>query len=144
MRATLGLLIALAMLPVTITRAEQQSYGRYDVYYSVFASDFLQPATAQALGIVRAADRAVLNLSVRRRGDDGGDVAVAATVEGTRGDLIRDTPLAFREVVEDEARYYIAEFPVRNDEKQFFRLRILPEGEASPLELRFEKTLYVD
>src|SRR5262245_42134305 len=82
-------------------RAEQRQFGQYDVYYSLFTADFLQPDVARALDIVRAKDRAVLNVAVRRRGDAGQDAAVAAVLEGTRGDLITKTTLEFREVAED-------------------------------------------
>jgi hypothetical protein len=124
--------------------AETRQFGRYDVHYSLFAADFLQPGIAQAYGIVRAADRAVLNVAVRRRLDSGGDEAVAAEIAGSRSDLIYTTPLEFREVSEPGARYYLADFPIRNDETQYFTLKILPAGDTGALELRFDKRMFVD
>ena len=141
----LALLFLMAALAEAPARAEQRQFGRYDVYFSVFAADFLRPETAQALGIVRAPDRAVLNISIRRR-DDGrpADAPVSARVEGTRGDLVRKTPLEFRVVQEDGAVYYLAQFPFRDGETHYFELEIQPAEEPQALDLRFEKTLYVN
>jgi hypothetical protein len=94
---------------------------------------------------VRAKDRAVLNVSVRRR-DPGAprDRSVAARVTGTRSDLVHRNALEFRPVNEPGASYYLAEFPFRDGETVYFDLGIEPEGAGRPLELRFDKTLYVD
>jgi hypothetical protein len=141
----LGLLAMTVLLPgAGGAAAESRQFGRYEVLYSVFAADFLQPPIAQAYGIVRAADRAVLNITVRRRLDAGGDEAIAAVVSGTRGDLVHTRALEFREVSEPGARYYLADFPIRNDETQYFTVRIVPVGEAAALELRFDKRMFVD
>jgi hypothetical protein len=132
----------LAMLALTgATRAESRQFGDYDAHYSVFASSFLQPAVASAYGIVRANDRAVLNIALRQRSLDK---AVAARVTGTRGDLIYKHPLEFREVREDGAIYYLADFPFLNDETLYFEVDIGPEEDSGTLKLRFEKVLYVD
>lgn len=144
MRHWKGLIAMLLLLAAASAGAESRVFGRYEVHYSIFAADFLQPGIAQAYGIVRAPDRAVLNIAVRRRLDGGGDEAVAAEVSGTRSDLIHKTPLEFREVVEPGARYYLAHFPVRNDETLYFDLNIAPDGDDAMLGLRFEKRFFVD
>jgi hypothetical protein len=140
-----ALLAALLLAGAQIARAEQRQFGAYEVHYSVFAADFLQPAVASALGIVRAPDRAVLNLAIRARASgSASDSAVRASVRGTRGDLIHKTELEFRLVEEQDAAYYLAQFPFRNGETLYFELEMQPAGEQRPLQLRFEKTLYVD
>jgi len=133
-------LFALIVL-ATAARAESRQFGDYDAHYSVFASSFLQPAVASAYGIVRARDRAVLNIALRQRSQDS---AVAARVSGTRGDLIHKHPLVFREVREDGAIYYLADFPFINGETLYFEIDIGPEADSGTLKLRFEKVLYVD
>lgn len=139
-----ALILSAMLLGAPGASAESRQFGRFEVLYTVFAADFLQPRIAQAYGIVRAPDRAVLNITVRRRLDTGGDEAIAAVVSGTRGDLVHTRTLEFREVVEPGARYYLADFPIRNDETQYFTLRILPAGEAAALELRFDKRMFVN
>lgn len=145
MKRLLVLFTALAaLLPVLPAFAEMQQYGRYEVHYSLFASDFLSPQVARAYGVVRAPDRALLNVAVRRREDSGSTVPVAAAIEATRSDLVHRQPLPFREVREDGAIYYLADFPFRNEETHYLELRIRPEGDTATLELRFNKMLYTD
>jgi hypothetical protein len=139
--ATVALWLA---LPWQAALAEVQTFGRYEVYYTLFASDFLRPEIARAYGIVRANDRALLNIAVRRLEPTGGSVPIKAHVEGTRSDLIQVRELQLREVVEDDAIYYLAEFPFRNDETHYLKLRIQPDGDTSTLDLQFKQTLYVD
>ena len=141
-------LLALAALLLSIqwqnAHAEMQQYGRYEVYYSLFATDFLRPEIARAYGLVRANDRALLNIAVRRTEPTGGSVPIKAVVDGTRSDLIHKRELQFQEVIEEGAIYYLVEFPFRNEETHYLELRIRPEGDTSTLDLRFNQTLYVD
>ena len=88
MKRLLAMAALLLALPWQAAFAETQIFGRYEVYYSIFASDFLRPEIARAYGIVRANDRAVLNVAVRRREPDGSSVPIKAAVEGTQSDLI--------------------------------------------------------
>ena len=138
------LLLTILLLPATAaTHADTRQIGRYDVHYTVFAADFLQPEIASTLGVVRAKDRAILNVSVRLREPGGtGDQPVEARPVGTRSDLVHATTLDFRPVHEPGAIYYLAEFPFQDGERVLFDLRIELDGQ--PVELRFDKTLYVD
>lgn len=124
--------------------AEERVFGRYEVHYSVFASDFLQPPIAQAYGVVRAADRAVLTVAVRLRDGSGGSSTVAAALSGTRSDLLHRKELVFREIREDGAVYYIADFPFLNGETHHLSVDIRPDGDSATLSLRFPTTLYID
>jgi Domain of unknown function (DUF4426) len=134
-----GLLLALL---ACAGRAELRQFGSFEVHYSVFGSSFLQPDIAAAYGIVRAKDRAVINIAIRRGAGDA--ATVPAVLTGTRGDLIRKTPLEFREIREQQAVYYIAEFGFLDGETQYFELEIRPAGEAQPLALEFSQVLYAD
>jgi len=144
MKRLLAMAVLLLALPWQAAFAEMQAFGRYEVYYSLFASDFLRPEIARAYGIVRANDRAVLNIAVRRLEPAGGSVPIKAKVEGTRSDLVHTRDLELREVIEEGAIYYLAEFPFRNDETHYFKVRIHPDGDTSTLDLQFKQTLYVD
>jgi hypothetical protein len=81
---------------------------------------------------------------VRRLEPAGGSVPIKAKVEGTRSDLVHTRDLELREVIEEGAIYYLAEFPFRNDETHYFKVRIHPDGDTSTLDLQFKQTLYVD
>jgi hypothetical protein len=121
-------------------RVEQ---GDYTIHYSLFPSTFLTEPVAAAYGIVRAKNRAVLNVSVRHRLADGGDQAHGAGVSGRYSDLIQSKELAFREVKELGGLYYIAEFRHGNEETLRFDLKVRPEGGADQA-ISFTRKLYVD
>mgnify|MGYP001765754126 CR=1 FL=1 len=135
-----GLLLALAG---AAAQAEMRQFGDIEVHYSVFGSSFLQPEVAAAYGIVRARDRALINVAVRRgAAADAG--TLAAAVSGTHSDLIHKQALEFREIREGDAVYYIAEVDFIHGETRYFRIAITPAGETRPLELEFSQVLYAD
>jgi hypothetical protein len=139
-----ALLLGAGLALAARASAETQQFGAYEVHYSVFVSSFLQPAVAESYGIVRARDRAVLNIAVRLRGRDGATRAVASTLDGTRGDLIYKEALRFREIREQDVVYYLADFQFIEGETHYFDIRVRPEGETGELGLQFSKTLYED
>ena len=124
--------------------AEVRQFGDYEVHYSLFQSSFLQPSIASGYSIVRARDRAVLTIAVRRSSDSPAGIAVGAAVSGKRGDLIYSNALDFREIREEQAIYYLADFAFISGEAIYFDLTIRPEGEPGTLSLQFNHTLYAD
>ncbi|MDG2036535.1 MAG: DUF4426 domain-containing protein, partial [Pseudomonadales bacterium] len=58
--------------------------GAYEVFYSVFNSSFLQPETAVAVGVKRAKNIALINLSIREHLADG-------TTKESRANLVKGT-----------------------------------------------------
>ncbi len=137
-RSLFACLLALLVL-ATPLGAETRRFGDIEVHYSVFASSFLQPDVAAAYGIVRARDRAVVNVALRGPGG-----ALAARIDGTRSDLIRKDALGFREIREDGAIYYLAEIKFISAETLYFDLAITPEGGTSALRLEFSQALHAD
>lgn len=84
------------------------SFDDVDVHYSAFNSSFLQPQIAAATGLVRSDKQGVLNIAVLKAGKP-----VTATVSGQVRNLAGQIAnLSFRQVREDLAVYYLAQFPV--------------------------------
>ena len=143
---SLGLLLcfsaasqALETPPVTAT---SKQFGNDTVHFSVLNTSFLTPQVARSYGIVRGKNKFLINVSVRRQsGPD--NIALRATINGTQSDLIHRTPLDFREVIEQDAIYYIAEFAISNDERRDFRLQVNVDDKPS-YDVQFIKMLYVD
>jgi hypothetical protein len=119
---------------------EKQS-GDYTVYYSLFPSSFLQADIAGSYGIIRAKDRAILNVSVRHATGDGGE-AQSALVKGSSSDLIHSRQLKFQEIHEQGAIYYIAEVRVSNPATLYFDLQVQPDPNAPAIEVRFNKDVF--
>lgn len=135
------LLGALALgLPVTMHAEQMQQFGDWQIHYVVFQSSFLTPAIATNYGITRAKNIGIINISVL---DQEGNGAVA-TVSGQATNLLGQiSQLAFREVREGPAVYYLAEIRHTDQEVMRFSFAITPPG-AATFDLKFQKKLYWD
>jgi len=115
----------------------------YELHYSLVPSAFLSDAVAAAYGVTRANNRALINISLRETLADGGTREQTAQVSGSYTDLIQKKTLEFREIREQGAIYYIAEF--RHSDREMLRFDIsvtTPSGAQKTI--TFSRTLYVD
>jgi hypothetical protein len=117
-------------------------FGKDTVYYTVLNTTFISPQVAKSYGIVRGEDKFLVNVSVRRQLDTS-NIAVRADITGNSSDLIYINTLEFREIIEQDAIYYIAEFDISNDERQNFRLSVSVDDRPS-YDIQFNKMLYLD
>lgn len=98
----------------------KQTFGSTDVHYSVFNSSFLQPATAAAIGLVRSKTEGIVTVAVLSNGKP-----LAAQVDGAVKNLLGQlTPLTFKQVKEQDASYYIAQFPLEDREVLIFTINV--------------------
>lgn len=115
--------------------------GEYRVHFSVMNTTKLPPAVAEAHGITRARDRALINVSLTRPDQPG--YGQPAQVSGTATNLMQQSrQLEFREVREADAVYYIAPLEHIHEEVIHFDLSVQPEGSEAPLEVRFKRKLH--
>jgi hypothetical protein len=123
---------------------KSKEVGDYTIYYNAFGSSMLQPAIAKQYGIQRSRYRAVLNVVVRKKQPEGGDAPVRAAVTGTATNLNEQMrQLEPREVDEGDAIYYLAEFPVTDQETLDFDLKVTPQGEEKPFRVRFRQQFFI-
>ena len=130
-----ALALALTLIFSLPALAENSTHtGGYTIHHNALTTDSLPIQVANAYGIQRSRSRALLNVSVIR--DEPGTMgtpvqaeirAVARTLYGQ----IR--PINLREIIEDRAIYYIADFPVAHREILHFEFEILPAGGRYPL-----------
>lgn len=136
--------LLILMLCASVTHAQQtETFGPFELHYSVVNTTFLTPETAAAYGITRGEKRAILNLAVREN-TASGNRGRTMTLQGTTWDLIHRQPLEFREIREGDAIYYIAQFTFINEEWRFFELDFQPDGSAQAYSFKFKQQLYVD
>lgn len=114
------------------------------VYYSVFNSQFINPEVAKSYNIVRAPNRALINVSVTRIKDDGSEtLGQASMIEGYAQNLMGVvTPLNFRAITHPGTTYYIAEFRYSSREVINFYVDAKPNDSSKTIELAFSKKLY--
>ncbi|NVJ50250.1 MAG: DUF4426 domain-containing protein [Gammaproteobacteria bacterium] len=116
-------------------------FGHYQVHYSVFNSDFLTPEVARQYQLTRSRSLGLINITVI---DTNTNQAVSAGVTGNAYNLAgQNKSLVFREIKEQGAIYYIADFRFVNEERLHFKLNVSPDGIEDQFALDFKHTVYV-
>ncbi|WP_426233817.1 DUF4426 domain-containing protein [Pseudomonas sp. TWP3-2] len=109
-----------AMAADVIKGERKQTFGDVTVHYNTFNSTFLTPDIAKAAELIRSKNQGVINVSVIKAGKP-----VIAQVTGTVKDLTsQSVPLTFRQITEQGAIYYIAQYPVEQQEVRTFEIKV--------------------
>lgn len=138
--------LALMLLFAVPVQAEQyRDFGDYRVHYSAFKSDILAPEVAKAHNLSRSHYRAIINITVQKRASDGTYAPVSATVTGSARDIYSKLiNLNMMEIREGSVVYYLAEFPVTDEQKLTFDIEVTPQGGKQANSLRFERQFFVN
>ncbi|MDP5209644.1 DUF4426 domain-containing protein [Microbulbifer sp. 2205BS26-8] len=136
--ATLALLFWMSSAAAQQARLikSHEDFGDYRVVYSVFNSDFIQPDIAQKYQLVRAKDRAFVNVTVVKK--EGGTHGLSAEMSGSATNLIQQSrPLKFTEIREGDAVYYLAALRFEDEETLTFNVDVsLPNGKKETVTFR--------
>ncbi|EJK99361.1 hypothetical protein PflQ2_0396 [Pseudomonas fluorescens Q2-87] len=98
----------------------KEVFGDVTVHYNTFNSTYLTPDIAKAAELIRSKSQGVINVSVIKSGKP-----LVADVSGTVKDLTsQSVPLKFKQVVEQDAIYYIAQYPVNQQETRTFEIKV--------------------
>lgn len=117
----------------------------YTIHHNALTTDTLSPKVASAYSIQRSKGRGLVNISVIKDEAGTAGTPVTADVKLEAHNLLgqkRDIPV--REIREDRAVYYIADFPVGNREQLVFDVQVLPEGSSYPLVATFQQEFFTD
>lgn len=137
--------LALLVAPFGARAQNVQEFGAYRVHYSALPTEQLLPDVARKYDIARSRGRGLLNIAVQRTADGDTSAPVRATLKGTVTSLAGErTPLSFREIAEEGAVYYIAEFPVSAPDTYRFDISITPESATSADLLKFSQDFVAD
>jgi hypothetical protein len=137
----------LLMLGVGSAQAEQYvDVGDYIIHYHAMPTDLLTPDVARAYGIQRSQARAMLNITVMRKGQEGElNTPVEAKVGASATNLTgQRREMEMRLIAEQEARYYVGFVRVANEETVEFKIQVVPDGITEPFEVAFRQKFYVD
>ncbi|POF40836.1 homoserine acetyltransferase [Pseudomonas laurylsulfativorans] len=122
----LALLLLTACLSVTAMAADaikgerQETFGDVTVHYNTFNSTYLTPDIAKSAELIRSKNQGVINISVLKEGKPQ-----MAQVSGSVKDLTSQTvPLQFKQITEQGAIYYIAQYPVDQQEVRTFDIKV--------------------
>ncbi|WP_223434050.1 MULTISPECIES: DUF4426 domain-containing protein [unclassified Pseudomonas] len=122
----LALFLLTACLSVTAMAADvikgerKETFGDVTVHYNTFNSTFLTPDIAKSAELVRSKNQGVINVSVIKDGKP-----LISEVSGTVKDLTsQSVPLKFKQITEQGAIYYIAQYPVEQQEVRTFDIKV--------------------
>ncbi|EJM92994.1 MULTISPECIES: DUF4426 domain-containing protein [unclassified Pseudomonas] len=122
----LALFLLTACLSVTAMAADvikgerKETFGDVTVHYNTFNSTFLTPDIAKSAELIRSKNQGVINISVIKEGKP-----LMAQVSGSVKDLTSQTvPLKFKQITEQGAIYYIAQYPVEQQEVRTFDIKV--------------------
>ena len=122
----LALFLLTACLSVTAMAADvikserQETFGDVTVHYNTFNSTYLTPDIAKSAELIRSKTQGVINISVIKDGKPQ-----MAQVSGSVKDLTsQSVPLTFKQITEQGAVYYIAQYPVPQQETRTFEIKV--------------------
>ncbi|NOH80172.1 DUF4426 domain-containing protein [Vibrio sp. RE86] len=136
-------LLLVSMIALPSYAGQFKTIKDVEVHYSAFNSTFLTPQVARSYKLKRNGYSAILNISVLDN-SQAGKPAITADISGSAKNLIgqmRD--LTFREVKEGDAIYYLAEFPVSEEERLTFNIDV-NAGIKGTGTLKFTQKFYVE
>lgn len=119
--------------------------GGYTVHHNAIPTALLTPEIAGSYQIVRSKYRGMLSVSVIKdvAGTTGKPVTARITARSkSLSGQIREIDL--REIREEEAVYYIGEFPIVDREQLDFTLEILPQGEQESIRATLSQQFFID
>lgn len=126
--------------PAEPATASSKEFGDYVLHFNAIRTDSLTPEIATSYGIVRSANRALLNISMVKKVEGSTGTPVAGTVTAEAVNLngqFKD--LTLREVREGEAVYYIDDVAIAGDETLVFTVSATPENTTTPFRVKFQR-----
>jgi Domain of unknown function (DUF4426) len=131
------------VLPAT---ESSKDFGEYVLYFNALLTDQLSPSIAREYGIVRSKSRALLNVSIHRKLENGQTEAVTGAVSSSAINLNGQLKtMALREIREDVAIYYIGELAVTDGEVLIYTIEATPSNDPSRgFTVRFKKQFFVE
>lgn len=139
------LLGCLLLLPLSVHAENSTKANGYTIHHNAITTESLPPKVASAYKIQRSKGRALINVSIIKDKAGTTGTPVTANITMKARNLIgqvREIPL--REIHEDTAIYYIADFPVGNREKLMFDLEVTPKGETYALQASFQQEFFTN
>ncbi len=123
----------------------RQDFGDYVVHYNALTTDQLPEDVARAYGIVRSKGRAMVNVVIIEKVPGTIGKPVKGKVEiSTRNLTGQAKNLSLREIIEDEAIYYIGDVPVIDGETLVYNVSVTPEGEIETWNIRFKQRFFTE
>ncbi|TQV85359.1 DUF4426 domain-containing protein [Aliikangiella coralliicola] len=120
------------------TSANEHTVGDVTVNYNALSAAMIPAEVASQYGITRSGRTGIVNIAVSKSGEP-----VIANIFGHGKNLAGQLKeLAFKEIKEEKAIYYIATFTFRDGEKLIFDLQVQAEKKGILIPVKFKQQLY--
>lgn len=139
------LLIAFSLSLFVMTSASAENMkklGSMNVHYMAIGSTFFTPEIAKVYGITRSRYNGLINISVLDNSQKGTPAKSVSITGKAKNNLGQFKELAFTEVKEGDAIYYLAQVKYTNEETLHFDIMINDGNEKQ--QLKFSQIFYVD
>jgi hypothetical protein len=140
----LPLLAALSLSTMAGAENSTRQSG-YTVHHNAIPTAILTPDIAGSYAIVRSKYRGLLNVSVIREEAGTTGTAVTAEVRAHSINLIgKIHEIEMREIREEQAIYYIGDYPIVNNETLTFKLEVTPTGSQELIKSSLKQQFFID
>jgi hypothetical protein len=119
-----------------------QKIDHLNVHYMAIGATFLTPEVAKAYNITRSRYNGLINIAVLDNTLEGTPAKHVSLTGKARNDLGQIKTLAFEEVTEGKAVYYLAQIKYSDEETFYFDINI-NDGTGNKT-LSFKQKFYVD
>ena len=137
------LTISFSIFSLSNASAENmKKLGSMNVHYMAIGSTFFTPEIAKAYGITRSRYNGLINISVLDNTKTGNPAKTVSISGQAKNNLGQFKTLAFDEVKEGDAIYYLAQISYNDEETFHFTLTINDGNEQQTL--KFSQKFYID
>ena len=141
---TIVALVCLLLGQVAVAENSTRT-GGYTIHHNAVTTDGLPSQVATAYRIQRSKNRALLNVSIIKDQPGSLGTPVRADIRAASRNLFGQLrQIEMREVIDGDAIYYLADFPVAHREILTFDLEIMPEGGRFPLRATMRQEFWTD
>ena len=125
-----------------VSAENMKKLGSMNVHYMAIGSTFFTPEIAKVYGITRSRYNGLINISVLDNSQKNTPSKTVSITGKAKNNLGQFKDLAFKEVKEGGAIYYLAQVNYNNEETIHFDIMINDGKEKQ--QLKFSQTFYVD
>jgi hypothetical protein len=124
------------------THENSKEFGDYVIHVNALTTDQLPADVARNYKIVRSKNRAMLNVVISKK-TNGAEKPVTGSVNTVTRNLANQLKdMKMREIIEQDAIYYIGDITVDNEETIVFDINVTPVNETKPFSMTYKQQFF--
>ena len=131
---------ATVAIPTEPATSSSREFGDHVLYFNAIRTDSLTPEIATSYGIVRSANRALVNISMVKKAEGSPGIPVPGIVNVQAVNLNGQLKnLEMRRVTEGPSVYFIGEVGISGTEILVFDISVAPADQPSSYAVQFKR-----